>query len=112
MSIAGRNATFGSTLTVYRPTEGDDSITWSPVSGLTGIKLDLMPVVNEIDRQAFGNDVNITIMALDPSKSILKRDGIVVTAGTHAGLNFRVEHALVFHTFTQLGLKATTEPIS
>jgi hypothetical protein len=42
---------------------------------------------------------------------MLKGDGVVVTAGTHSGKRFRVASALVFHTFTQLGLRATTEAI-
>lgn len=111
MSIQGRNATFGSTVTVYRPTEGDDSVTWSAVSGLTAFKLDLMPVTDEVRRNVFGADANIETMALDHTRTILKGDGIVVTAGTHSGKRFRAASALVFHKFTQLGLRATTEAI-
>lgn len=111
MSVAGRNAAYGSTVNVFRPTEGDDSVSWAAVSGLTSIKLDLMPVTDEIRRDVFGGDTNIELMALDPSRTILKRDGVVVTAGTHSGERYRVESALLFHKFTQLGLRATTEPI-
>jgi hypothetical protein len=111
VSIAGRNATYGSTVTVYRPTEGDDSVTWSAVSGLTGFKLDLMPVTDEVRRNVFGADANIETMALDHTRTVLKGDGIVVTAGTHSGKRFRAASALVFHKFTQLGLVATTEAI-
>jgi hypothetical protein len=98
-------------VTVYRPTEGDDAVSWSAVSGLTGFKLDLMPVTDEVTRQVFGNEANIETMALDHTRTILKRDGIVVTAGTHTGTRFRVASALVFHKFTQLGLVSTSEPI-
>lgn len=111
MSIQGRNATLGSTVTVYRPTEGDDSITWSAVSGLSSFKLDLMPVTDEIRRNVFGATANVETMALDHTRSVLKGDGVVVTAGTHSGERFRVASALQFHTFTQLGLVATTEAI-
>jgi hypothetical protein len=110
MSIQGRNATYGSTISAYRPTEGDDTITWgSPI--LTGFRLDLMPVTDEIRRNVFGADANIETMALDHTRTMLKGDGVVVTAGTHSGKRFRVASALVFHTFTQLGLRATTEAI-
>lgn len=111
MSIQGRNARVGSTLTVYRPTEGDDSVSWAAVSGLTGVKMDLMPVTDEVRRNVFGGDSNIEVMALDHTKTIAKRDGVVVTAGDHSGRRFRVESALLFHTFIQLGLVATTEAI-
>jgi hypothetical protein len=111
MSIQGRNATYGSTVTVYRPTEGDDAVTWAAVSGLTGFKLDLMPVTDEVRRNVFGVDANIETMALDHTRTILKKDGLVVTAGTHTGTRWRVASALVFHKFTQLGLVATTEAI-
>jgi len=111
VSIAGRNATFGSTVAVYRPTTGDDSVTWAAVSGLSALKLDLMPVTDRIRRDVFGESANIETTALDHTQSILKGDGIVVTAGTHSGERFRVESALRFHTFTQLGLIATTEAI-
>jgi hypothetical protein len=112
MSIAGRNTTFGSTVAVYRPTEGDDSVTWAAVSGLSAFKLDLMPVTDEVRRDVFGVEANVETMALDQTRTVLKGDGIVVTAGTHSGKRFRVASALVFHKFTQLGLVATTEPIS
>jgi hypothetical protein len=111
MSIQGRNATYGSTVAVYLATEGDDSVTWAAVSGLTAFKLDLMPVTDEIRRNVFGADANIETMALDHTRTIVKGHGIVVTAGTHVGKRFRVASALVFHTFTQLGLRATTEAI-
>lgn len=111
MSIQGRNATFGSTVSAYRPTVGDDSITWSVVSGLTGFKLDLMPVTDEIRRNVFGEDALVETMALDHTRTIVKGDGLVVTAGTHSGERFRVSSALQFHTFTQLGLVSTTEAI-
>lgn len=71
-----------------------------------------MPVTDEIRRNVFGADANVETMALDHTRSILKGDGVVVTAGTHTGERFRVVSALVFHTFTQLGLQSTTEPIS
>jgi hypothetical protein len=112
MSIQGRNAAFGSTVAVWRPTQGDDSITWAAVSGLSAIKLDLMPVTDEVLREVFGVDSKIEVMALDPSKLILKGDGLVVSAGTHTGSKFRVEQTLIFHKFTQLGLRATTETIA
>lgn len=111
MSIAGRNQVYGSTLTVYRPTEGDDAVSWAAVSGLTGFKMDLMPVTDEIRRNVFGEDARVEVMALDHTSTIQKRDGVVVTAGKHAGERFRVASALQFHTFTQLGLVATTEAI-
>jgi hypothetical protein len=110
VSIQGRNATFGSTVTVYRPTEGDDSVTW-PTTVLSAFKLDLMPVTDEVRRNVFGADANVETMALDHTKTLIKGDGIVVTAGTHSGAKFRVASALRFHTFTQLGLRATTETI-
>jgi hypothetical protein len=110
VSIQGRNATFGSTVTVYRPTEGDDSVTW-PTTVLSAFKLDLMPVTDEVRRNVFGADAAIETMALDHTRTVLKGDGVVVTAGTHSGKRFRVASALVFHTFTQLGLRATTETI-
>jgi hypothetical protein len=110
VSIDAINARWGSTVTVYRPTEGDDTITWGSAV-LTAIKLDLMPVTNEIAREVFGADVKVECMVLTTS-DIRKGDGLVVTAGTHSGTRWRVNAALVFRKFSQLAAVRTTEAIA
>jgi len=110
VSVEGRNAIRGSTLSVYRPTDGNDAVTWTAVTALADVKLELYPVIDEIARKVFGADVEVETMALT-ALDIRKKDGLVVSAGTYAGTRFRVTAAKPFKRFTQLALAATTEAI-
>jgi hypothetical protein len=110
VSIDAINARWGSTVSVYRPTETDDSITWGSAI-FTSLKLDLMPVTNEIAREVFGADVKVECMILTTS-DIRKGDGLVVTAGTHSGTRWRINASLVFRKFNQLAAVRTTETIA
>jgi hypothetical protein len=113
MSIAKRNARFGSTFTVYRPTVGDDSIAWGSAI-LTGIKLEVLPATDEIARRIFGAEARVEFTVLAQA-DIRKGDGLVATAGSYSGSRFRVAAAPPYAGFTEqfveLGLVATTEAI-
>lgn len=109
MSIEGRNAHRGSMVSVYRPTEGDDSIAWGDPTHRQ-IRLELTPVTDELSRQVFGANARVECMALT-TLDIRKSDGVVVSTGPYGGSRFRVTAALPFRKFTQLGLQSTTEAI-
>lgn len=109
MSLAGLNARHGSTLSVYRPTVGDDSVNWGSAV-FAAVRLELLPMTDEVAREVFGSDARVECMVLT-TLDVRKSDGIVVSAGTYAGSRFRVMEAKPFRRFTQLGLERTTEPI-
>jgi hypothetical protein len=113
MSIAKRNARFGTTFTVYRPTTGDDSTAWGSAI-LTGIKLEVLPTTDELARKIFGTESRVAFTVLAQA-DIRKGDGLVATAGLYAGQRFRVAAAPPYQGFTEqfveLGLEATTEAI-
>lgn len=115
MSVLGRNAVWGSTMTTYRSTKtpgtgGQTSIAWSAV--LTAIKLELHTLTDETLRQVFGVDSRVELVAFDDNGvDVLPDDGFVVTAGNYSGETFRVLKTRKSRKYIEIGLRKTGEVI-
>jgi hypothetical protein len=109
VSIMGRNAVYGSRVTVYRPTMeigsgGQTELTWTPV--VVDLMLELHQRSAEMTRQIFGLDVNVALMAVvDLTIDIRDRDALTVLAGLHADSTFRVIRTLLSRKYRELGLE-------
>lgn len=108
MSIAGRNAVHGSTLTVYRQTltegtGGQTNIAWTPV--IVNMKLELHQRTDELIRRVFGMDTNVELMAEAPvGLDLRNQDAVVVTAGLHTGETFHVTQTILSRKYLEVGL--------
>jgi hypothetical protein len=116
MSVLGRNAVRGSTLTVYRPTKanstgGQVSVTWAAV--LSAIKWEMYTLTQEVLRQIFGADSEVDVVAFAAHDTDVRlEDGVVVTAGTWVSNNFRVVKLRRSRKYLEIGLRKTAEVIS
>lgn len=124
MSLAGRAATKGSTLKVYRPiygaapaADGSRVVTgWTLVAqGLRGV-LDVLTA--DLADKVFGQaSVARTRTMLAPGTDIQEGDGVVVTAGFQVGRRFRVVEAQRYDfrarsAHVDVALESTTEAIA
>jgi hypothetical protein len=123
VSLAGRAATKGSTLSLYRPTygaaaagDGTRQVTsWTLLtSGLRGV-LDVLTA--DLADKVFGQmDVARTRTLLPPGTDVVAGDALVVTAGFQLGARFRVT-AVQRYDFrarsahADVALESTTEAI-
>ena len=123
MSIAGRNRIRGSTVQVYRPqklegTGGQQARV--PVKLLEGVRLELIPITDEIAVKVFGVTERIELSTMaDGWTGIEKGDLFAVTAGTYAEKVFAVVAARPLGAtaanpdgrFKELGLAASLETL-
>lgn len=115
MSVAGRNMVIGSTLTVYRSTKtagtgGQTNVSWAAV--LTAVRWELHTLTAEMLEQVFGQGSQVELVAFeDDAATVLLNDGVVVTAGKHAGKKFRVHRTRLGRKYLEIGLKSTVEAI-
>lgn len=97
MSLLGRIAIRGSTVTVKRATKsasagGATNQSWAAVSGLAGVKMLLDEPTTETVVRVFGQEAKCEVRAFCAMDfDVRKGDGIQVTAGAKAGLNFQVD---------------------
>lgn len=97
MSLAGRIAIRGSTVTVKRSTKsssagGATNLSWAAVAGLTGVKMLLDEPTTETVVRVFGQEAKCEVRAFcSMDFDVQKGDGILVTAGFKSGLNFQVD---------------------
>ena len=123
MSLAGRNAMRGSTVTVYRPTvsratDGSGSHTYgAPIA--TGLKLTLDKIAAEFAQKLFGEvaDLHVDAIHSELDQVVFQTDdAVVVTNGFLAGEKYLVK-GLLHHdagsrsAHQELGLRRTTEAI-
>lgn len=121
MSLAGRAATKGSTLALYRPTygaapaaDGTRKVTaWTLVgSGIKGV-LDVLTA--DLADKVFGQmDVARTRTMLPSGTDVVAGDGLLVTAGFQIGARFRVVEAQRYDfraraAHVDVALESTTE---
>jgi hypothetical protein len=115
VSVAGRNAIKGSTLTVYRGaktpgTGGQTTTTWSAV--LSNIKWELHTLTSDLVQQVFGMGSNVELVSFaEASANVLPQDGVVVSACTYTGTRYRVVKTRRSRKYLEIGLKSTTEAI-
>lgn len=97
MSMLGRIAIKGSTVTVKRATKsrsagGATNQTWSSVAGLTGVKMLLDEPTTETVQRVFGQEAKCDVRAFCQfDYDVQKGDGVLVTAGFKSGLAFQVD---------------------
>ena len=115
MSISGRNAVWGSTMTFYRPTTapgtgGQSATAWTAI--LLNTKLEFLPITDETRRQIFGIESEVqTAVITEADFGVQPKDGVVVSAGTNAGKRFRVVQTARSRKYLQIGLRETPEAI-
>lgn len=124
MSLAGRTATKGSTLRIYRPTYGaapaaDGS---RKVSSWTQVGSDVRGVLDvltaDLADKVFGQaSVARTRTMLAPGTDIQAGDGVVVITGVQSGRRFRVVEAQRYDfrarsAHVDVALESTTEVIA
>lgn len=123
MSLAGRAATKGSTLSVYRPTYGAATAadgtrvvtSWTLVA--QGVKGVLDVLTADLADKVFGQmDVVRTRTMLPIGTDILAGDGVVVTAGFRVGARFRASEPQLYDfrarsAHADVALESTTETI-
>lgn len=122
MSLAGRAATKGSTLAVYRPTYGAATAAdgtrvvsnWTlTVSGLKGA---LDALTADLADKVFGQmDIARTRALLPLGTDVVAGDAVVVTAGAQTGARFRVievqTYGVRMRGHLDVALESTTETI-
>lgn len=102
MSLAGRIAIHGSTVTVKRATKtrtagGASNLSWAAVAGLTGVQLLLDVPDRAIVERLFGQESKLEVRAMCSADfDIREQDGVIVTAGWKSGTTFQVERVLEF----------------
>lgn len=100
VSLAGRIATRGSSVTVYRPQYGENTdrsrtITGYTVVSATGLKMLLEPITDELVQKVFGGSELVTERGylMPVTADVKKDDRIKVEAGRRAGSRFVVDGA-------------------
>lgn len=121
MSLAGRAAIKGSTVSWYRPSgytqtaDGGQRVTsWTTMG--TAIAAEIQPISDEWVQKIFGAPETVKDRALIPGTQVfLPKDAIKVTAGFRAGKTYRVfavgGQARTLRGHADLALESTTESI-
>jgi hypothetical protein len=92
----------GSTVTFYRPTpvtnaDGSPGLSTWTLLGTAGEKVWFQPVTNDLAGRIYGAEVEARERGFYAGAlTLAPGDGILVTAGRHAGKRFRVEESLAY----------------
>ncbi len=95
MSLAGRIAIRGSTVTIRRATsarakDNSSKLTWGTVTA--GVKAMFDEPTAEIRERIYGEESRAQLIAYFPlGTDIIEKDGVIVTAGWKSGETYQVE---------------------